>query len=546
MSEIFKIALVSITITLSLLLGSSSSFAQNLTFEDVKHFIKTNEVKSIDDLLPLLPEEYRSRSTYVYSSRSIQDASPESPRVVMFGRDASLMMSFNGHPSQKGHENLEIIKFNKDTKEYELFEIQFDPDKKSGPTISDKNPSKCLTCHGDKPKPIWDTYFMWPGVVGAEDDDQTQLEKRYMKDFIEKKSTHSRYKYVPEQKLIFAAGIDGFVENMGPNGNGIQINSELNALLNRQNFQIIAQDLKNDPVAYDLRYAILGAMTCPSEEIDSFIPESIRKKMKSSKAIYKTNLENSLKEYFEKRKKKQIQISGKNLESDRFSESLRGEEVDESWINLQWILGNFNYSTKDWPLTFEKGTQAFNDGRGGIKRLEFYLWKELLDKDRDKTEYQIFSKEFDKINNNLMGSEYSFYFAQDDKKSLCESLKKKSLETLGKDMKKHKQNVKFAPVCEIKTVLISPSGEQLSEEVFKIAKKTNPMNSCFQCHADFKSEEGLKEYFKAKYPKGNFLQEVQYRLKSQGKDRMPKNKVISKEEQDAILEYLANFSKKVK
>jgi hypothetical protein len=95
MPEIFKISLVSITISLSLLLGSSSSFAQNLTFEDVKNFIKTNDVKSIDDLLPLLPEEYRSRSTYVYNSRSIQDASPDSPRVVMFGRVASLMMSLS-------------------------------------------------------------------------------------------------------------------------------------------------------------------------------------------------------------------------------------------------------------------------------------------------------------------------------------------------------------------------------------------------------------------------------------------------------------------
>jgi hypothetical protein len=37
---------------------------------------------------------------------------------------------------------------------------------------------------------------MWPGVVGAEDDDQTQLEKKYMKDFIEKKSSHPRYKSI--------------------------------------------------------------------------------------------------------------------------------------------------------------------------------------------------------------------------------------------------------------------------------------------------------------------------------------------------------------
>jgi hypothetical protein len=514
--------------------------------DDIKQIIKINNIKSIEELLPYLPEEYRSRSTYVYSSRSIQEASPESPRVILFGRDASLMMSFNGHPSQKGHENLEIIQFNKNSNEYELFDIHFDPEKKLDPIISEKNPSNCISCHGDKPKPIWDTYFLWPGVIGAEDGDETQLEKKYMKDFTDRKSNHPLYKHIPEQKLLFAAGIDGFVENMGPNGNGVQINSELNALLNRQNFKIIAQDLKNDPVSYDLRYAILGAMSCPSEEIDSFIPEKIRKKMKSSKAIYKSNLENSLKEYFEKRKERQIEVSGKKLENDRFGESLRGEDVNESWVNLQWLLGNFNYSTKDWPLTFEKGTQAFNDGRGGINRLEFYLWKELLDKEKDKAEYQIFSKEFDKINKNLMGSAYSFYFGPEHKKNLCESLKKKSLEALGKDIRKLKQNVKAAPVCEIKTFLISPSGEQLSEDVLNITKKINPMNSCFKCHSEFNSEDGLQEYFKAKYPRGSFLQEVQYRLKSMENDRMPKDKVISKEEQDAILEYLSDFSKKVK
>lgn len=66
------------------------------------------------------------------------------------------------------------------------------------------------------------------------------------------------------------------------------------------------------------------------------------------------------------------------------------------------------------------------------------------------------------------------------------------------------------------------------------------------CHDDFQTEDGLAANFKKQYPRGNFLQEVEYRLKLEGMGRMPKDSKISKEEQDAILKYLSDFSNKVK
>src|SRR5256885_17060270 len=38
----------------------------------------------------------------VFESRSLQGASPENPRVILFGPDARFIVTFNGSPAQRG------------------------------------------------------------------------------------------------------------------------------------------------------------------------------------------------------------------------------------------------------------------------------------------------------------------------------------------------------------------------------------------------------------------------------------------------------------
>src|SRR4051812_43977881 len=87
-------------------LTSPMTQAGELTYEDVVELIQKNHVLSIEQLLPKLPEEFRSNYTLMYSSRSLQDASYEHPRVIMFGNDARLTCAFNGEATQLGFDML--------------------------------------------------------------------------------------------------------------------------------------------------------------------------------------------------------------------------------------------------------------------------------------------------------------------------------------------------------------------------------------------------------------------------------------------------------
>ena len=54
----------------------------------LKEIIARNNVKSVDELLPFLPEELRSNFTLVYKSQSsLQTGTVENPRAILFGKN---------------------------------------------------------------------------------------------------------------------------------------------------------------------------------------------------------------------------------------------------------------------------------------------------------------------------------------------------------------------------------------------------------------------------------------------------------------------------
>jgi hypothetical protein len=142
---------------------------------------------AIDYFISLLPESYRRHFTLVHRSYSVQESSPLSPRVIMYGQDAQVMMTFNAgedvnHKPMRGGDSIEVIAWNPEKKIWEFSELEFGQNKM---LTQHKNPTSCVMCHAGTPKPvdvsqaakyqnvlkpIFPQYPFWPGFYGSVND----------------------------------------------------------------------------------------------------------------------------------------------------------------------------------------------------------------------------------------------------------------------------------------------------------------------------------------------------------------------------------------
>lgn len=192
-----------IKLTLSLLLASSTVFAAEPTFEQVRDLVTKPGVATVDQALSKMKQQWPTYfDSYVlaYKSLSLQGSSYLNPRAIVFGQTANYVISFNGHPGQKAYSNLEMVSFDP-AKGYSFREIRFlkEPGSESSVdeteietrtenvAISRANPGVCLQCHSQpKPHPIWATYSNWPGMYGSNDDDvyRIQVSREYAADIL--------------------------------------------------------------------------------------------------------------------------------------------------------------------------------------------------------------------------------------------------------------------------------------------------------------------------------------------------------------------------
>jgi hypothetical protein len=168
----------------------------SFTYEDVAGLIQQRNLTSLEQLLPLLPESLRSSFTLMYDSRSLQAADARNPRAILFGKDASLVLAFNGDGAQRGFDDLEVIQYRPASRSFEMRRIQF-PSPRNGfdkVQFSAANPPLCLGCHGRDPRPNWERYPVWPGAYGSEDDELTPGEEASYRAFRKQQPAHPRYR----------------------------------------------------------------------------------------------------------------------------------------------------------------------------------------------------------------------------------------------------------------------------------------------------------------------------------------------------------------
>jgi hypothetical protein len=135
--------------------------------------------RSVDALLDRLAvDSPGSLKTFalVYASRSLQSASREAPRVILFGpgydlttgATPPLVLAFPSDPTRPDFDSLEVMSRDEHANIH-LAEARFPRDGSSAPVIEEE-PPRCATCHGSPTRPIWDSYPVWPGAYGGNED----------------------------------------------------------------------------------------------------------------------------------------------------------------------------------------------------------------------------------------------------------------------------------------------------------------------------------------------------------------------------------------
>lgn len=483
-----------------------------IDYRQLQKIINNLPQKDIESLLPVLhkkqPELFRDY-ILMYRSRSLQEASFENPRVILVGKDAKLVMTYNGNETQKGFNNLEVMEFNSSTHRFSFYEIQFRDGKAK---YSKENPQKCLNCHQSykrksvDPRPNWEPYNLWPGAYGSLSGvsdiissysrkrdaflmSQHILEEEKVDQFFKEIAPkHSRYQLlVPMQKYKNT-------DRRNPNDEYFGINSpaqtpnespvRLTEVFSHHNFRRIARIIRDSypEIFKRYKYLLVGMGKCRR----LFMPES----------LYEWHKKNMIKEKFNN-KHTVMFYYGKDYNT------FGGIELTSISGGIALIFSAFGIDTQDWSMDF--GTYA------KFASTERFGTPSYTD--------EVFYK-------NLM----AVWGMEDNYKTSCYNLEKKSLALLED----------FANSSDF----FDYQNQPYRTSDIPLIK------TCASCHVDqnylypsipFDDEELLKDHLHRKYDQHqNLFQEIFYRTGPHAlfDERMPPNRVVTAEEREELIKYL--------
>ena len=340
-----------------------------LTIDAVEDLIHTHNIQSVEEFLPLLPETYLSHYALVFNSRSLQSSTFANPRVLMYGNNAKLVMSFNGSPDQKGYDALELFEFNELTKTFQLEEIQFpaQDDKSTGVHFSQKNPERCIRCHSTNPHPLWDAPPLWPGSYGeAYHEKLSGNESSGLYAFLHAQPTHPRYRYLKNTALYQDDAT--FYPNHHNIYNGVEIeapNAQLSRLFTTLNNEKIMQQVMSNPRFDQYRYALLASLSSNCNALPNYFPAEWRVLIEADYAAFSTQ-------------------DDVNLERQQYRKMQRsvGAKSTAGSVSKDNSLRDFRYiaerglaiNTAEWSMALERNAPDFT----ALEPIKLLLEKKLI------------------------------------------------------------------------------------------------------------------------------------------------------------------------
>ncbi|MCB0403710.1 MAG: hypothetical protein KDD51_02925 [Bdellovibrionales bacterium] len=234
----------------------------SFSFQNLRELIETRDLRSIEDVLPLLPESLRTKYVLIETSKSLQGATERDPRAVLYANRGRFVLTFNGDPTQRGYRSLELMEYHDAHHNYEFRRIDFP---QTGPAVfSEPNPKRCQGCHQNPIRPNWGRYPFWPGAVGEKDILTAEAKAKFER-FIQYGDTHPRYRYLKRAENL------ANIENQT-----LQFTPAFNLDVH---FDLIDEDrlshwLQQTQAYKTYKYAALAALV-DCENLVDFIPNSV-------------------------------------------------------------------------------------------------------------------------------------------------------------------------------------------------------------------------------------------------------------------------------
>lgn len=219
-----------------------------ITASSLRAFFEQQKVRASDDaidaLICCLPDSMRTDPPYVHKTRSLQAASREEPRFILADEDADTILGISG-----GSGDVEMIRKQASSESFSLSFHHFNPGKQGGG--EDPHPD-CARCHHGRYN--WDSYFLWPGLYGDQDDVLADSDKESWAAFLENRPKLPRYRCLVES---------------GKLGDENRRNLHFGRKLGKQNIERVASLIQKSEKLKPFRWALLANAFCPQGASDS-------------------------------------------------------------------------------------------------------------------------------------------------------------------------------------------------------------------------------------------------------------------------------------
>lgn len=549
--------------------------ANELTSEKVYSLtqIPSCNIKSVYDLIARLPESFRSDYALFYRSRSIQGpmrTDYKRPRVILAGSDRDygrsgqpvdrkkvFMLSFNsGSPDQPGGDSVEMVDIDTsggrdDVNVFKYRDITF---KDGQAKLSEPNPTKCKSCHGDPARGIYPGYPDWEGSFGSLHIGPLPPEEvAGFNDYKAalKEDPGSRYNLLPPP-----GNFGSF--SRPENGNNV-----INGELGQANAIRVGRLLLRTPEFNKFKFAIAaGLLRC--SKIESFIPKKLAKGLHGelerrfafSKTLGSVRQIDSTYEEMHKHKRyflisdyiykvsDKVNYSAKEIKStirSQLGTSLEMERLylntfkvqgfsraDPLGANLRFLLEGRGLNIHNYFLDLMQPTYRFHNGGGAAEAAALELAKhdddlrKLIDDSNSRSESKRFS----------------------DPKA-CAKLKIASLAAL-RDQDYKADSTTEAGICLTCQSSTDPSTKNLKDVAQSATSAAHAFNSnCAHCHDSefahapyipFSNPDKFRGWLKT----GENAAKVRERLVHPIEEkRMPQDKRLTDEDIGALIKFIS-------